>query len=80
MIGKSFDGVVFRSADFTGAASTVDLTDFAVYYNGDSPFGSTPAPSELKLSGFSYDPVIGDSEVAITGAANMWRRKEEASI
>jgi hypothetical protein len=66
--GSSFDSVVFRAGDFTGDASVVDFTDFAVYYNGDTPFGSVPE-AVLKLTDFTYDPLTGDSEVSIEGEA-----------
>lgn len=67
--GSSFDSVVFRAGDFDAEKSVVDFTDFAVYYNGDTPFGSLPEFTP-KLVNFTYDGLNGDSEVSIEGEAS----------
>jgi len=47
--GADFDSVIFRGGDFTGDPATTDFTDFAVYYDGDTPF--VPEPTSLALLG-----------------------------
>lgn len=47
--GQDYDGVVFRGGDFAAPSATTDFTDFAVYYDGDTPF--VPEPSSLALLG-----------------------------
>lgn len=66
---STFDSVVFRGGDFTAPSSVVDFTDFAVYYNGDTPFG-TPLEFTPELVEFTYDPATGASEASIEGEAS----------
>jgi hypothetical protein len=49
--GSTIDGFIFRGGDFGGAGGTasIDYTNFAIYFGGDTPF--VPEPSSLALMG-----------------------------
>lgn len=50
--GQSYDSVIFRGGDFATPSTTTSFTNFAVYFNGDSPFAAfapIPEPSSLAL-------------------------------
>lgn len=66
---STFDSVIFRGGDFTPPASVVDYTDFAVYFNGDSPFGTSSQISPT-IEGFTYSAASGAGEVSIKGEAS----------
>ena len=67
--GQDYDGIVFRGGDFAGSSATTDFTDFSVYYNGDSPFGTVAEPVTPQIVAFSYDPSTGEGELSLAGTA-----------